>query len=372
MLFTRPSLNASPHLSSAETPKQVARHEVPPGFRSSRLRRSWAGGPGEGGLHRVRAVLREGGESASPPLLLFLVPPPSYCLPAGTSRTSSTPRYECRVGPFRLDWATKSWSQTYGAFGKNWPSRTRGRNILDGSNQAAGAGFRWSGGGELYDLYSETIQKMWTDISTLVGGLSCVGLRITIRSPPLFSCTHPGCCSSVPSQALLTLQEAGALRMLFGRFCFWKKRTCEFLLRGDSTIFSSVFDFSHLRIHFEVFFLAVLFLYLIRVCTFLFHAHFYFCSCGSNAEWQDRCLWVYIIFSMASVCVLMQREQPAVMTGCFYGCVFERALSWIWFLWAGKRTHGVGGVFLNFTVWFSFAVFSHHYIFPPQIIYGFR
>lgn len=56
-------LNSSP----AETPEQVARHEVSPGVGSPGLRGGGASGPGEGGLHWVGAVLREEGTSTSLP-----------------------------------------------------------------------------------------------------------------------------------------------------------------------------------------------------------------------------------------------------------------------------------------------------------------
>lgn len=50
------------HLSPlAETPQQVAGHEVPPRLGPPGVRRGGASGPREGRLHRVGAVLREEG-----------------------------------------------------------------------------------------------------------------------------------------------------------------------------------------------------------------------------------------------------------------------------------------------------------------------
>lgn len=82
----------------AETAEQVASHEVSPRFWPPSLCRGGASGSGEGGLHRVRAVLREEGVPTSlrPPstfllLLLLLLCWPSTLLhhrdfPPGTSR----------------------------------------------------------------------------------------------------------------------------------------------------------------------------------------------------------------------------------------------------------------------------------------------
>ena len=104
----------------AETPEQVARHEVPQRFRSPSLCRGGAGGPGEGGLHRVWAVLREEGapaSSAAPPLpssssspsSSSCAGPPSHQEPAGSAyrRRSSVytmTRYDCGIGPLSTTW----------------------------------------------------------------------------------------------------------------------------------------------------------------------------------------------------------------------------------------------------------------------------
>lgn len=71
------------NFSPVETSEQVACHEVSQGVGSPSLRGGGASGPGEGGLHRVRAVLREEGASTSlpplrslPPVLALLSPAP--------------------------------------------------------------------------------------------------------------------------------------------------------------------------------------------------------------------------------------------------------------------------------------------------------
>lgn len=164
MLLTQPSSNASSRLSSTETPEQVARHEVPPGFRSSCLRRGWAGGPGEGGLHRVRAVLREKRWGTS-------IPQPSSASPS-----SLLPPAASQQGP--LGWAQRHVKTAQTAL-SDWtepqspdPKPVELTEGTDGGREHLGWfksscwGWILLGGG-LYDLFSETMQKMWTDISTL-------------------------------------------------------------------------------------------------------------------------------------------------------------------------------------------------------------
>lgn len=80
-VFLPLTLNLCP---PAETPQQVARHEVPPRLGPPGVRGGGASGPREGGLHRVGAVLREEGVCRSP------CPPPSPTHPA-PPRTTSDP-----------------------------------------------------------------------------------------------------------------------------------------------------------------------------------------------------------------------------------------------------------------------------------------
>lgn len=61
----------------AETPQQVAGHEVPPRFGPPSVRGGGASRPREGGLHRVGAVLREEGVCRSPAAPLPLPHPPT-------------------------------------------------------------------------------------------------------------------------------------------------------------------------------------------------------------------------------------------------------------------------------------------------------
>lgn len=97
-------------LTLAETPKQVASHEVSPRFGPPGLCRGGARGPGEGGLHRVWAVLRGEGSPASPqpslpslPSLLLLCRP-SYLLLQGDFSPGTSRIWWISVpnGPLRL------------------------------------------------------------------------------------------------------------------------------------------------------------------------------------------------------------------------------------------------------------------------------
>lgn len=204
---------------------------------------------------------------------------------------------------------------------------------------------------------------MWRDVSTLVGGLSCVGLLVSISPPPpnqrVFQrsrhiCTDPGCCSSVPSQALSFPGGCGAPVLFLGI-----KRTCGLLCKGDG----HNLDFSK----------SILSLFLFKLCcfcTWLEFAHFFsmpiFIFAHVVPMQNDKtgaCECVYYIFYR--YCVFMQRAACSVT-----GCLFERARSGIGFLWAGKRTHTrahwVGGVFLAFLIKISFCsifpttIYSHH------------
>lgn len=102
----------------AETPEQMASHEVSPGFGSPSIRRGGAGGPGEGGLYRVRAVLREEGAPASPqlpPLLLRCWP--SFLLLHGdfspAEELSVLKWLDCRAPRDWIRGHPENWSQTW-------------------------------------------------------------------------------------------------------------------------------------------------------------------------------------------------------------------------------------------------------------------
>lgn len=107
-----------------------------------------------------------------------------------------------------------------------------------------------SGGPRVHYMtyFSETIQKMGTDISPLVGGLSCVGLRVTTRSP-LVLLYRP--------RLLLLSTFAGLTDSCGGGGApnvVWKtnkkNEPASFSLGRTGTIF----DFPHLRIYFLSFF----------------------------------------------------------------------------------------------------------------------
>lgn len=199
----------------AETPEQMASHEVSPGFGSPSIRRGGAGGPGEGGLYRVRAVLREEGAPAStqlpPPSSSGAGPLSSCCTGTSHRRRSSVYLNDLTVEHhMRLDTRTpwKLIPDLNPLFSSCWQGAD-----LPG---AEGRGQHWChrlsqhwlsfvrllscchGGIVQPDcldwiraclrvwiiqyIFSETIQSMWTEISTLLSvGLYCIGLCISIR-----------------------------------------------------------------------------------------------------------------------------------------------------------------------------------------------
>lgn len=163
--------------------------------------------------------------------------------------------------------------------------------------------------------------------------------------------------------------------MSLGRFSFWKKEPASFSLGGTGTIFSSVSDFSNVWIHFELFFF---FFELCWFCTWLEFAHFFsmhiFIFSHVVPMQNDKTgACECILYFLWVLCVCSCRESSLQ---CWLAAFMAAYLSGLWAesdFGEPKNTHtSVGKVFLNFAVWFSFAVFSQYYVFPPQIIYGFR
>lgn len=231
MLFIWPSLNATPHLSSAETPKQVAHHEVPPGLRSSRLRRSWAGGPGEGGLHRVRAVLREEGGHHFP-------------YPSSSSSSSSlVPPAASQQGPpgraLRLQSRPfQTWLRIIVLIPDMWnlwKELTQQDQRLEHRGWFRSSCWGWIlvvQGLNCTTCFQKQSKRIWTDISTLVVGFSCIGLRITIRFPLVF--LHRPRLLLLSTFAGFTDSSGGCgAPNVIWPVLFLEKRACEFLFRGD-------------------------------------------------------------------------------------------------------------------------------------------
>lgn len=236
-------------------------------------------------------------------------------------------------------------------------------NIADGSNPAAGAGFCW---GVNYMICFQKQSRRCEQIFPLCGRWVVLCTPPYIHQVPLFSpfqrvfqrsrhiCTDP-CCSSVPSQALLSFPWGCGAPNAVWPVLFVEKRTCELLFKGDG----------HSLFFFE----------LCCFCTWLEFAHFFsmhiFIFAHVVPMQNDKtgaCECVYYIFYRFCVCVHAKRAA----------CSVDRLLSRLC-IWAGlnpifvsrkahthKHTHQCGWSFLwfyrliFFCSFFHAIIYSHH------------
>lgn len=223
--------------------------------------------------------------------------------------------------------------------------------------------------------FQKQSKRIWRDISTLVVGFSCIGLRITIRFSLVF--LHRPRLLLLSTFTGFTDSSGGCgAPNVIRPVLFLEKRACEFLFRGDGhNLLLSLWFLKCLNPFWVVF---LFFFELCWFCTWLEFAHFFsmhiFIFSHVVPMQNDKTgACECILYFLWVLCVCSCRESSLQ---CWLAAFMAAYLSGLWVesdFGEPKNTHtSVGKVFLNFAVWFSFAVFSQYYVFPPQIIYGFR